>query len=184
MKRISGYSKIWPWGHIETESFIGKIQVQEKVDGSQISFGILDGVLNIKSKNALINPHDPPELFKKAVDYIIELGENHKLSLGYVYRGEVLKDKKHNALEYSIAPKHNIILFDIETSPCNFMGYIDLIFNAKLLDLEAVPRLGTFNSKDEIENKLDDFLEIESCLGGVNIEGIVIKPVSPVEYSI
>ena len=175
---ISGYSKIWGLDHAETRKMEGPLIAEEKIDGSQISWGILEDELKIKSKNVGIDPYAPPPLFLKSVQHIIFLFNSHLLRPGYIYRGESMKDKKHNALEYARAPRNNIILFDVEPYRGSFLEYDELIDIAENeLLLEVVPAIGEFGTLDEATPEvLDKLLQKESFLGGQLIEGVVLKP--------
>lgn len=54
---LPSYPKIYALGHKAIEELLhDDVCVQEKVDGSQISFGLLDGKLYISSKGAIIDP--------------------------------------------------------------------------------------------------------------------------------
>lgn len=69
MNHLSGYSKVYALGHREILGILDDpVIVQEKIDGSQISFGVIDGEISIRSKGADIYPESPPKMFKKAVD--------------------------------------------------------------------------------------------------------------------
>ena len=173
---LSSYPKIRPVGHKLLDGlFDGTVlPIQEKIDGSQFSFGRLDDQLIMRSKNVRIENHDVPKIFRFAVKYILELYNNGKLTEGYVYRGEVLETPKHNTLVYGRIPRHNIILFDIMRAPESYIDYKSLCYNAQQLDLEAVPLLGT-TKHPLTREQLNKYFQFESILGGTKIEGIVIK---------
>mgnify|MGYP001589373160 CR=1 FL=1 len=168
------YPSIYTLGHKAiADLFDGPIVVQEKIDGSQFSFGRFGDELRFKSKGAIIQETQPPKMFKQAVDYVISIKD--KLRDGWTYRGEVLNKPKHNALEYSRVPKHNIILFDINIGEENYYPAFGLSGEAGLLDLEVVP---CFTITENIVVSLDDlngWLELDSILGGTKIEGVVVK---------
>ena len=168
------YPSIYTLGHKAiAELFDGPVVVQEKIDGSQFSFGRFGDELRFKSKGAIIKETEPPKMFKQAVDYVISIRD--KLRDGWTYRGEVLNKPKHNVLKYSRVPRHNIILFDINIGEESYYPAFGLSGEAGLLDLERVP---CFAITENIMMGLDDLkglLEFDSILGGTKIEGIVVK---------
>jgi hypothetical protein len=92
---------------------------------------------------------------------------------GHIFRGEYVSKPKHNTLTYGRVPKGNFILFDVEVGPQGFLDYLDVAEVADKMALESVPVLFSGLVKDlEHFNRL---LETESCLGGVNVEGVVCK---------
>jgi hypothetical protein len=113
MTEIHSYPKINNVGHPEIATiFDDPVLVEEKIDGSQISFGVLDGELKIRSKNSDIHVEDTEKMFSQGVETILSIKDS--LTPNWVYRGEYLKKPKHNALSYSRIPNKHIIIFDIE----------------------------------------------------------------------
>jgi hypothetical protein len=159
------------------------VQVEEKVDGSQISFGTQNGELFVRSKGAVIHPEDPQQLFKRAVDTIIGLHVDSKLTDGWMYRGEAICGKvdpdtgkvKHNTLTYDRMPEGGVVIFDIETSPYNFLDMNARSTECARIGLENIPVLGQHSNAQDIA--LDEYLAEESYLGGPKVEGIVLKPI-------
>jgi hypothetical protein len=148
------------------------VYVQEKVDGSQFSFGIdNEGTVLTRSKGADIYVETAQKLFKDAVDYVHSI--KGLLTPGYTYRGEVLCKPKHNALAYDRVPRHNVVIFDVNIGEEVYMPYVDVLREAARLDLEVVPLLfqGMINSAEQLK----EFLENPSFLGGQKIEGVVVK---------
>lgn len=152
----------------------GPVYVEEKVDGSQFSFGLDEsGQIRVRSKGCQLMVDAPEKMFIQAVETVKALAP--KLTRGWTYRGEYLRSPKHNALIYKRVPAQNIIIFDIEVGECEFLSYKEKAFEASLLGLEVVPLL-----KEGIVASLDEFrtfLDRESVLGGQKIEGVVVKPV-------
>ena len=173
---ISSYPNVIRHGHYLVENILnGAVVIQEKIDGSQISFGVDDdGNLMMRSKNAQIDTEAEGGMFKLAVDWC----KANKLYFvkGTTYRGEFLSKPKHNTLAYSRVPKHNIILFDIQYSNSGYFHWKDVAQIAKILDLESVPTFyqGKLEAKD-IEQVTEELLSKTSILGGTTIEGFVIK---------
>lgn len=172
---LNSYPSIFNFGH---RAVVGLLQepvyVQEKVDGSQFSFG-LDEAGNVvtRSKGAEIFLETTDKLFKGAVEYVHSIKD--KLTPGYTYRGEVLCRPKHNTLAYDRIPLHNVVLFDINVGEERYMKYSDIVVEAKALDLEVVPLL--YTGMIDSANALRAFLDTMSFLGGQKIEGVVVKPI-------
>ena len=174
MTEISAYSSPKAFGHrLVQEVLDGDVSIQEKIDGSQISFGVLDGELMVRSRNTQLDLDDPG-MFGKAVQHIKSI--QSKLIEGWIYRGEYLAKPKHNTLVYDRTPSGFICLFDIEVSMGTFENVENLAGHAEQLGIEAVPWYYTGSGEnvsfDDIKWMLDNK---EPLLGGKYIEGVVIK---------
>jgi len=171
--KLPSYSKIHALGHAYLKNlFQGDVIVEEKVDGSQFSFGKRGDQLFFRSRGANIYSETADKLFKGAVDYITSIKE--LLVDGWTYRGEVLHAPRHNTLTYSRTPKHNVVIFDIDTNDGqNYISPKGKEIEAAKLDLEVVPCFYTGEITDQ--NGLASLLQEESFLGGCKVEGIVIK---------
>jgi len=173
---LHSYPDVCALGHKMVANVLdGRVLVQEKVDGSQLSFGIDEhGVLNMRSKNAEIRTAQPEGMFKPAVDWVI--ANQSRLHPGWIYRGEFLQKPKHNVLTYSRVPVNNVILFDICDGLESYLSYSDVRAEAERIGLEVVPLFaeGVFTYADILERK-DEWLTRESVLGGTKVEGVVIK---------
>lgn len=171
---ISSYPRVWGFDNRFAKSiYDGKWHVEEKVDGSQISFESIGGLLSMRSKGRQIVVDAPEGMFAKAVNALKNNTLLEKHGNGYVFRGEYLQKKKHNTIDYDRTPKHHIIIYDIEVKG-NPLGYAEKLDIASACGFEAVPLLlegeGT-PPGDEIKR----LFELESVLGGHKIEGVVIK---------
>jgi len=168
---LPSYPKVYNIGHRAIANlFSGPVVVQEKVDGSQISFGLVDGEVEIRSKGAQIYSDTSDKLFRGAVDTILGL----TLPEGFVFRGEVLMKPKHNTLKYERIPKGYIILFDVSLPGEEYYATPSMIEESgDSMGLETVPLLyeGDIASWEDLSN----YLERDSVLGGTKIEGIVVK---------
>lgn len=172
---LHSYPSILALGHKGIEElFADEVVVQEKVDGSQFSFGTLNGTLYIRSKGAEIDPLNPPKLFAKAVSTVIGLAKRpNVLWEGRVYRGEVLDNPKHNTLKYNRVPNGNVVLFDISTEGEHYERPEAVQLAAHEMGLEVVPTFFIGRVYDMVE--LVPLMDRESFLGGTKIEGIVVK---------
>ncbi len=166
------YPKIYALGHREVKDiFKSEVIIQEKIDGSQISFGLFPDGLKIKSKSVELVVDAPEKMFALAVERIKAV--EHLLMPGWTYRGEYLRVPCHNALGYERVPSNNIILFDINPAHEEYLSPDAVSFEARRLGFEAVFTFFTSNEIDPMS--LPNLLVNDSCLGGVKMEGIVIK---------
>jgi hypothetical protein len=149
--------------------------VQEKIDGSQFSFGLIDNVLRIRSKGQEMNPAAPEKLFARATATVLELQERGALVPGWTYRGEVLDKPKHNVLAYDRVPVGNVILFDINKGEEDYMDPDTLGFTAQAMGLESVRTFGIYEPGDLDLTGITGLLQETSALGGNKIEGVVVK---------
>lgn len=173
MKRIRGYSSPFNLGHKAlAELFDGKVTVQEKIDGSQFSFGIVDGDLVCRSRNQEVNLEDP-QMFRLACVTALDLASQELLIGNYTYRGEFLMKNKHNTMVYDRVPKGNIILFDIDRGDQDYVPFNELHEMADAMDLESVPSW-EIKYKPTVE-ELEEWLQHKSILGNVVVEGLVFK---------
>ncbi len=175
---IPSYPKIYNLGHRAIQKlFHGNVTVQEKVDGSQFSFGVdNEGVLHMRSRGAVIYIGDVPTLFAPAVATVTDAQLRDALVPGWWYRGEAFQKPCHNTLAYDRVPKGNIMLFDITIGLETYCQDRAMIQgHANHIGVELIPE---FEVDAEVFEDLDDIkklLEIPSILGGVKVEGIVFK---------
>ena len=173
---LHSYPNVYQLGHKLVSNVLdGYVLVQEKVDGSQISFGIDgNGKLSMRSKNKEIDVENPDGMFRTAIEFVVKY--QSVLHPNWVYRGEYLLKPKHNTLEYYRVPHNHIILFDICNGLESYLPYSDLCIEAKRIGLEVVPLFaeGVFTEANILAHK-DIWLSRESILGGTKVEGVVIK---------
>lgn len=173
MSGIPAFPKILHLGSKMVEHiYEGPIEVTEKLDGSQFSFGLLNGELVMRSKGKQIFPEKPESMFKDAV----ELATSCSPPEGVVIHGEFFKNPKHNTLKYNEKPKSGFAIFGARRLPDHFLPYEELVKLAESLGCDVVPIIyeGTLDKSKSLED-LDEWLKRESSLGGVNIEGVVLK---------
>jgi hypothetical protein len=172
MTKIPSYPSIFNLGHAAiVDLFRDSVILQEKVDGSQFSFGVRDGELFARSKGQQLIVEAPEKMFTKAIESIKSI--QHLLQDGWTYRGEYLSSPHHNTLTYNRIPRNHIILYDIDVGMDQYSIPSDVELYANVLGLESVPTfyVGVVESFDHFMNLLDR----ESVLGGPKIEGVVIK---------
>lgn len=179
------YPSIFALGHRAiSELLTVPVVVEEKVDGSQFSFGVFDAyerdgtlpdgatVLRARSKGAVLMVDAPEKMFTEAVDTAKRLMP--LLRVGWTYRGEYLKKPRHNGLAYDRIPAQHIILFDINSGHEQYLSPAEKRAEAERLGLECVPVLFTGVLSDVMAFR--QFLEVQSVLGGQLVEGVVVKP--------
>ena len=174
--RLTGYSKIYNLGHRALDGFLNlELLVEEKVDGSQFSFGLsTDGSeLEMRTKRVRIMPELGGKLFNAAMKTVENLFNEGKLKQGYTYRGEVLSSPRHNTLTYGRVPEGNVVIYDIDTGQQHYLDYDQKYEECKALGLECIPRLWQGKVTTKV---LEEVMESASFLEGT-IEGVVLKPV-------
>lgn len=178
-KHLPSYPKIWHVGHRAVQGlFDGPVRVQEKVDGSQISFVKRAGKLYARSKGAMLVEGVTPD-DEIVCDGMFEAGVRSILdSFGrfpddVVYRGEYLSKPKHNTLSYERVPVNHIVIFDIQVEE-QWVQDPKYFHNlASLMGFETIPTC--FTGEIASAGELDELMETTSFLGGTTIEGVVIK---------
>lgn len=172
---LHSYGSIYALGHKAVLNIFDgtEVEVTEKVDGSQISFGIIEGELMIRSKNQAIVGDLGNNMFRKGVEEITMRQEI--LTPGFIYRGEYLSKPKHNTLCYERVPTGNIVIYDIEKGQGSedYMNYVDRNKEAVRINFDHVPVFlrGANINFDLVKGQL----ERDSYLGGVKVEGVVVK---------
>jgi hypothetical protein len=171
---LPSYPKIYAIGHkFIRDLFDGPVVVQEKVDGSQFSFGVQDGKLFCRSRGQNIELPASNKLFQGACATVQTLFDQGKLVEGWVYRGEAISRPKHNTLEYARVPKGFVILFDVDKGLEDRISPQALEEVGAALGLETVPVY--LHECIDSREKLAALLDQESCLGGCKVEGVVVK---------
>lgn len=169
---MNAFPKIFAVGKKYVDSILdGEVEITEKIDGSQFGFGKIDGELVCRSKGKIQTVDNPDDMFKKAVGHIVSVQD--KLPDDMFFYAELLNKPKHNNLAYENVPKNNLVLFGAKDMKDNFVPIHNVLkAYAKILDIDVVPLI----FKGEITmGELEGLLDIKSFLGGVKIEGFVIK---------
>lgn len=176
---LGSYGKIYNLGHRAVRDLLNfPVQVQEKLDGSQFSFGVRNGVLNMRSKRAVVHEGNEAGQFKLASETVQALFADGMLEEGWTYRGEAITKPRHNHLVYGRIPIGGVILFDIDRGEEDMADYGWLCDEAERLGLEVVPQFEV--GKIEKVEDLAALCDRKSILGGEkNIEGVVLKPTVP-----
>lgn len=165
------YPKIWALGHAGVaELLFDSVIVEEKIDGSQFSFGLFGTEIKIRSKGQEMI-FGKEKMFSKAEDFVQSVAD--RLHEGWTYRAEYLQKPKHNVLAYDRVPAGNLILFDINSGHEQYLSPEAKAEEAARLGLETVPLL--HNGKIDAIDTFRVLLDRISCLGGQKVEGFVVK---------
>ena len=197
MKTIPSYTKILALGASGTENaLLGKITIQEKVDGSLFGFGVNDyHQITMRSKSVTFTLPENKEMIPLVVEKMFaKAGESvqrfsdvlkEKYQNTYFY-AEYMQSTKHNTLKYENTPKNNLMLFD-GLQDGRWMSRKELEEAATLFDIDIVPilwegDLPTYLREKQIKgySTPGDFLTrltetTQSFLGGTILEGVVLK---------
>ena len=167
------YPSVYALGHAAVKELLtAPVVIQEKIDGSQLSFGVFGGEYKARSKGAVLQVLAPEKMFIKGVEATRAL----PLHDGWTYRGEYLEKPKHNTLAYDRIPAQHVMLFDINTGHEEYLLYDDMLEEAARLGLECVPQM--FDGMLEDVTTLRELLGTASVLGGTKVEGVVVKSLS------
>lgn len=172
---IGAFPKIFAIGSKQTERlFLGEVEITEKIDGSQIGFGVINGDLVIRSKGSLLYVDNPEKMFSVGINVINNLFKEHKLQEGLFYYGEYLRAPRHSTLAYERVPTNHIALYAVYNLMTQTWGDHGLIqAEARILGLEAVPLIfvGQIETVEQLKTNLDRI----SALGKCKVEGFVVK---------
>lgn len=171
---ISSYGSIYTLGHVAVADILnGDVEITEKIDGSQISFGLINGELMVRSKNQQLFLGANNGMFNLAVEKIE--AASSLLTPNFVYRGEFLMKPKHNTLAYERVPHNHIAIYDIERSPGteDYLRRRDRIKEVLRIGFEPVRVF--FAGPESTLEWIQNYLREESVLGGVKVEGVVVK---------
>lgn len=172
---LDTYGKLYHLGHRSIQPlFTEPVYVEEKIDGSQFSFAVVDGTLYCRSRGSLLDVEATTGgLFGPAVQAVRALKD--ELTPGFIYRGEAMCRPKHNVLAYERAPEAGFILFDVESmegGKPKLLTPEEKKAEAERLGLEVVPCF--FTGKLTDLEQIKKLLDTPSMLGGV-MEGVVFK---------
>ena len=182
---IDGYGKIYNLGHREIANLTddGPVIVQEKYDGSQFSFK-WDSLGNLIARSkGKIQYHPGRELeevdalFSPAVAHLLEQTPHDS---EFVFRAECIIKPKHNTLVYDRVPDGYLVLFDVEVinefnETAEYLAIGEITAVAEALRIEAAVQIDVLPGDSINMDTLNEWLEVESSLGGPKREGVVIK---------
>lgn len=169
---VHSYPKLWNIGHSAIVDLLkDDVVVEEKVDGSQWSFGVFNGEVRCRSKGKDQLVDAPDKTFMEAISEVVTMAP--LLKDGWTYRGEYLQKPKHNTLPYDRIPAKHIVLFDVNPCDGQWLTRAEKEAEAARIGLEIVPVL--FEGRLESIAQIEAVLKLTSYLGGPQIEGVAIK---------
>lgn len=172
MSKVRSYPKVYNIGHKAIRNiFEDPVYLEEKFDGSQANFGIIDGELKFKSKNKVWPIHGPCDMFQEGVDYLKSVED--RLEEGWVYRAEYFQKPKQNSIAYDNLPENHFVLFDVMVGPGDYLDPKQLSEIAEDLGIHP-PNIYGYERLDGVA-EIKPLLKRESALGGAKAEGVVIK---------
>jgi hypothetical protein len=179
------YPKVRAVGHRDIANLlVGPVIVQEKVDGSNFSFGRDHlGGLFAWSRTQDLSLGQPDKMFAAGIDHVLSIAD--RIPAGFTFRCEYLKSPKHNVLAYDRVPKNHLVLFGVEKvaggNPDIWHPYGDddiMLSWAESLQIDLVPELFYGQQLDlntTWAEAVAKWLDTESFLGGQKVEGVVVK---------
>lgn len=121
---INSYGSIYALGHKAVEGILeGPVEATEKIDGSQLSFGVIDGELSIRSKGQQLHLGADNGMFNLAVKNIETIAGS--LVANWIYRGEFLMKPKHNTL--CLSPETLVLTSDLSWVPVGDIHIDDVL---------------------------------------------------------
>ena len=179
---IPKYQKIRPLGHNEIAGlFTGEVEVTEKLDGSMFAFGVVDGELYMRSKGRQIQRFStqPNDLFWPTVNYVEELFEQDNIPDDHWFYGEAFRGPKHSTLRYNSTPSGHFALWGVRNvgNAEAWYPYDGQTTFARFMGVDQVQRLVCPVPGGWSPETILQFLDTqpESQLGGVMMEGVVVK---------
>jgi hypothetical protein len=185
------------WSRPENKRFF----IQEKVDGSQLSFRVDASTLQVDFYNKT-TPHqgDGGSVFRSAMHLIRELASQGLFNPDLTYHGEAFQHPRHNVVVYERMPRYYCILYDIQ---CNkdkrFFDWNELEAEGGRIGMEVTQTIWPLSDKDDWQTKFGftrsrEELEamtphqlvqlllgkiqdgtLKSCLGGEGVFSVLIS---------
>jgi len=165
-----------------TERFNWRWWIEEKVDGSSLSFYVNEGKMYFECKGKPKFSGDG--FFGPAIDQLETLVD--LVHPGFVYHGEAFRRPNHGIVVYERVPKYNFILFNITrrdvSDPAQaWVHRLVMDSEAHHIGLEVVPAYmintePTNNPHEMVAHYIKEMDEgrLKSVLGG-ECEGVVLK---------
>ncbi len=174
---MRGYQKVSHLGSPTLDRLLeGNIHVEEKIDGSQFRFEIdAEGKLHFGSRRVDFDDVKPDPNFRAGMDKVEEAFKGKPMIGPITVFAEYMKSEKHNTLKYDRVPKNHIAIFDVLVANGTWLSYDDKKIFAEGHGFEVVPKLWEGDGKELSADKIHELLKTQSCLGGTEIEGVVVK---------
>jgi len=177
MKELMKYPEVLNANDVRNVRFEfneGEYFIEEKVDGSQFRFGIVDGEFKFGSHHINYEGYTTDKMFQQAV--VIAEGVLKKVN-GFnniIFFTEYLSKPKQNTLKYNRIPMNNFYLFDVAVDG-KFAKPNEVIKFAEEIEVEPVKILEVDRQLPKSEYLNNIINTTDSILGGEKIEGVVIK---------
>ena len=171
MSKTAAFPKILHIGDKQIlDLFEGEVEITEKLDGSQFSFGKIDGEVITRSKGREFD--EPDKLFRPVWEYVHSIED--RLPEGIWFYGETLGTPRHSTLAYDRTPKNFFAMFGVYVMETHeYLNYDSIKDWSDKLDVDPVPLL--FRGEISQSAILDMVEDTVSYLGGQKIEGVVVK---------
>ena len=171
---MNSYGKVYHLGTREVSGILDMpVYVEEKVDGSQFSFGKKDGELWVASRGGFKPLDTDDKMFTGAIATAVAALPS--LIEGWTFRGEAMRGERHNKLTYGRVPPGNFMLFDVQDEEGRSLGRPMVEECAVTLNVEPVALVAPAGHYSRAQ--LDELVVGQSALGRCDREGIVIKQV-------
>lgn len=177
---LPGFPKVFQLGSRPVLAiFDGPVEVTEKIDGSQIGFGKVDGVVRLRSHHGPLDPNEGAhdKVFAPAIREVLACQD--RLPEGYIFYGETLAAPKHNRIKYGRVPSGHIAVFGVRTPTGEFLSWEEITGELiqNFLPFEPVRSVWSGPcSPNEVLRMLSE-QDGYSQLGGP-MEGLVVKNLS------
>lgn len=170
---MNGYGKVYHLGSRDVKDILEEdVYVEEKIDGSQFSFGAdKDGNLWCASRAKPVPLDTTDKLFKQAVATAIRVNKGFGILDGKTIRGEAVMGPRHNKLRYDRGPEGGFIVFDMEDEG-GYFARESVEAYSDMFGLEVVALLGSGRMS---ASDVEDLVVGPSALGGCAREGVVVK---------
>lgn len=181
-------TKVVPYPSIETLKFKSskdwiknyRYYIEEKIDGSQMSFLSRDGEIAFYNKRNRIEKDNG--VFYRAIMMLSRDEFVQLLNSEYIYHGEAVCNIRHNVVVYGRTPKYYFVLYDIyDMKSGKYLSLEEKHKEASRIGIECTSVLYVNDDPNKHPNGVcEDLIQqiednkIQSCLGGT-IEGVVLK---------
>ncbi len=174
---IPSYAKVLQFGTLGTDLlFDGDVVIEEKLDGSQIRWGIdSEGNFRCGTHRTEMYAGAEPKDFALAVAHLRTALPTLQGGKGIWFFGECVVRLHHNALTYASTPLHNVMLFDILDTNGDAATWYDLDTVTDWVDALGIAPPVAYHSGPSSVEHAKSFLGRESHWGGGPAEGIVCK---------
>lgn len=169
--QLSAFPKIYALGtrYVQT-IFDGPVEITEKIDGSQFTFGKIDGELQCRSKGTIQHIHSPDKMFNKACEYVLSIQDSIPDNMAFYC--EYVSKPKHNVITYDNPPESTLVLFGVANARRDTFYPSQIGSWAVTLGISTIPVIWQGESSPEHVLSL---MDRKSSFGDVNIEGLVVK---------